>query len=168
MVYQPDKQGLIWIETEHYQRLEQGTCGVKWTLVTSGTHSGEGSMQALPNGGDTVNAVNARFSPRLDYKVLLERGPYYVWMCADCPDDRSNSVHVGLNLRIFTVDKEKKKSGGLSRGKRGWSRLPETMAVSRKGTHTLNVWMREDGVKIDRIILTQNRSYKPGSSSSKR
>ena len=161
MVYEPDKQGLIRIETEHYQRLEQGTCGVKWTLVTSGPHSGKGSMQALPNGDDLVNAVNARFSPRLDYKVLLASGTYYVWICADCPDSRSNSVHVGLNLRIFTVDKEKKKSGGLSRGKPGWTRLPETMAVSRKGTHTLNVWMREDGVKIDRIILTQNRSYKP-------
>lgn len=36
-----------------------------------------------------------------------------------------------------------------------------TIDVPSVGTHTLNVWMREDGMVVDKLILTTNSSYVP-------
>jgi hypothetical protein len=36
-----------------------------------------------------------------------------------------------------------------------------TFNVSSTGLHTVNVWMREDGFEIDKIVLTVNSSYTP-------
>ncbi|UCD58273.1 MAG: hypothetical protein JSV16_03935, partial [Candidatus Hydrogenedentota bacterium] len=36
-----------------------------------------------------------------------------------------------------------------------------TFNVSTAGIHTFNIWMREDGFVIDKIVLTSNSSYTP-------
>ncbi len=36
-----------------------------------------------------------------------------------------------------------------------------TIYVDSPGMHTLDVWMREDGCMIDRLLLTTNPSYAP-------
>jgi hypothetical protein len=36
-----------------------------------------------------------------------------------------------------------------------------TINVGSTGAHTVNVWMREDGVSIDKIVLTKSSSYVP-------
>lgn len=35
------------------------------------------------------------------------------------------------------------------------------MSVSQAGIHTLHVWMRESGLRIDQILLTQDANYVP-------
>jgi hypothetical protein len=36
-----------------------------------------------------------------------------------------------------------------------------TFNVATSGVHTVNVWMREDGFKIDKLVITTNASYVP-------
>ena len=36
-----------------------------------------------------------------------------------------------------------------------------TFGVTKTGVNTLNIWMREDGMRIDKIVLTTNPKYKP-------
>lgn len=36
-----------------------------------------------------------------------------------------------------------------------------TINVSTPGEHTLNVWMREDGTMLDKVVLTTSNSYTP-------
>ena len=158
-VFVPNANGLIVFEAEHYQRNQPGPCGTRWQLDRSGKHSGEGMMAALPNASVRIDVKNAKYSPRLDYKVMLEKGTYYVWVSGDCPDDKSDSIFVGLNLGIWNMNKGN--GTALARKKHGWQRIPEEMKVLRKGSNVINIWIREDGVRIDKIILTRNKGFKP-------
>jgi RHS repeat-associated protein len=38
---------------------------------------------------------------------------------------------------------------------------PATFVVDTPGVHTLNLWMREDGLRVDRILLTTDTAYLP-------
>jgi hypothetical protein len=35
------------------------------------------------------------------------------------------------------------------------------LEINSAGAHTINVWMREDGFRLDRIVLTTDSKYKP-------
>lgn len=39
--------------------------------------------------------------------------------------------------------------------------LPVTIEVSEVGAHTLHLWQREDGFRLDRILLTTDSGYNP-------
>jgi len=66
-------------------------------------------------------------------------------------------MHAGLDLKeedrgtVITVDK----------GKYSWKKHPKTFEMNDPGIHTLSLWMREDGVAVDKIILTTNPDYTP-------
>ena len=36
-----------------------------------------------------------------------------------------------------------------------------TINVTSAGLHTINVWMREDGLVLDKLVLTTNASFTP-------
>jgi hypothetical protein len=61
----------------------------------------------------------------------------------------SSSSTNGLNSSKQTVDG-------------GWfARQTATLTVSDTSIHTVNIWMREDGFQIDKIVLTTDRNYTP-------
>ena len=81
-------------------------------------------------------------------------------MAATGADD---SLHVGLNGTL-------RSGGSLGLGGiGGWTwrnALGDGTRVtlnvsSTPGTHTFNLWMREDGVKVDAFILTTDASFVP-------
>jgi hypothetical protein len=41
-----------------------------------------------------------------------------------------------------------------------------TVNVGWAGNHSFDLYAREDGIEVDKIVLTQNANYTPGSSSS--
>ncbi|NRA29932.1 MAG: hypothetical protein HRU11_06670, partial [Parvularculaceae bacterium] len=90
----------------------------------------------------------------------------YVWVrgVADAnPRGNSDSIHIGLNGQRLTGN------GGLTGfgGSPTWGRRdtytgqPVQFNVSAPGVYDINIWAREDGVAIDKIILTQDASYVP-------
>ena len=38
---------------------------------------------------------------------------------------------------------------------------PVTINVTEAGLHTLHLWIREDGLRLDRILLTTDSGYNP-------
>jgi len=139
--------------------------GKSWTLVTDKSgYLGTGSMFNSPNAGAQIDAGYTTSSPEMQYRVqFTTTGTYYVWLRAWAIDTNDNSVHVGLNGQASpTADR-------MSVGTYGsWAWVRTTMdgpvatiVVSSAGTHTLNVWMREDGIRIDRILLSTNSSFIP-------
>jgi hypothetical protein len=36
-----------------------------------------------------------------------------------------------------------------------------TIEITEPGLHTLHLWQREDGLRVDRIVLTTNSGYNP-------
>ena len=125
----------------------------------------KGALYALPDVNTVNNTGFTRKSPRLDYRINVKQaGTYYVWVhgkAAGKAVGSSDSVHVGLNGRA--VGSADRISGFKSRF--GWRK--DTMDGSRAklklaaGTHTLNVWMREDGFALDKLVLTTDAKASP-------
>ncbi len=160
-----DSQGLVSMESESYRdNVSQG--GYDWSVVVVGGQSGAASMEATPNTGTTLKNDYVSISPRLDYGIdFTQTGTHYVWIRGLGDSDGASvndSIHVGLDgAAVNTSDK-------ISGFNSNWSWTNTTMDgavaqidVATLGEHTLNVWMREDGVIIDKIVITTDAGFDP-------
>jgi len=149
--------GIVVMETEHFTLDAQGSRQCVWTETTDfAGASGETAMEATPNTG--VHQSTSTNGPRLDYMIdFSTTGMYRVWVRMLGRTGHDDSVHVGLD-RI-------KKTGysGIANmeGYWDWERSPYLIDVSSPGIHTFNVWMREDGVLVDKIVLTTDLNFTP-------
>jgi len=118
-----------------------------------------------PNNGWVSQADVENNAPEVRYRATLQNpGTYYVWVrgVADAnPRGNSDSIHIGLNGQRLTQD------GGLTGfgGSPNWARRDTYTGqavrfdVTSAGVYDINIWAREDGVAIDKIILTQDPGY---------
>jgi len=156
----PGPDGIVCVEAEHYDdNIERG--GIRWEEVgpTDG-FTGAAGMQAL--GASFYNPGYSTESPQLDYEVdFVKTGTHYVWIRAWAASGSDDSCHAGLD------GEEQPFSSNWSGGGNAWSndRYPETdralFEVTTPGLHVLNIWVREDGLIIDKILLTTNPNYTP-------
>ena len=156
--------GKVVIESEHYNG--NTAAGVhQWVAGNKPGASGGDSMLSTPNNG-TLRAAKAG-SPMLSYPVEFSAtGVYHVWVrgWGDTNaqgEGRSDSVHVGIdgNLSTATAMDYFPNRWHWSKSKRGAGTA--SITVSSIGTHTINVWMREDGLHIDKLVLAKIGSYNP-------
>ena len=103
-------------------------------------------------------------APKLDYRVNFNRtGNYHVWIRAK-GNKSDNAVHVGIDGKA--IASSDKIEFPPSRSRYAWSRATKdevdaTISISSIGFHTINVWMDEDGIKLDKILLTSEDQYDP-------
>ena len=164
-VFQQDEgsNGLVSMEAEHYTiNASQG--GHQWDLVVSpADYSDEGAMEATPDSGTNQDTDYAANSPRLDFLVnFVKTGTHYVWVRGYDKDDSADSCHAGLDgQEISTCDRMNNFFSFYWWRKETMDGPDATFDVSTAGIHTFNIWMREDGFVIDKIVLTNNASYIP-------
>ena len=158
-----DPDGIVSVEAEHFDdNVPQGAH--QWVQVgPTGGFTGTAGMQAQPNSGTNNNTGYVTNSPRLDFEVFfVKTGTHYVWVRAWGSSGFDDSCHAGLdNQAIATCDQMNGWDNNYT-----WSndtRDPErsSFEVTSTGLHTLNIWMREDGAIIDKIVLTTNPAYTP-------
>jgi len=148
--YEPNADMSVCIEAEHYDAIFAAN-GHYWD-----PHSGPAGivgtgMRALPNDGTSVQTGYSADSPRLDYRVnFRSTGTYYVWLRCYADDTAEDSCHIGLNGAELASGKNMNFSEDF------WDWKSTPIEITSLGVQTLNVWMREDGLKIDRIIITQS------------
>ena len=124
--------------------------------------SGSGYMEALPNDGTTRTADLAATSPELQFPVeFATPGTYYLWLRGQAAGGGGLTVQAALDGSPATA---------MTLGRAGswhWTRrllnssAPATLSVGSSGPHTLHVWMRDSGIKLDKVILTLNPNYTP-------
>jgi len=169
----PGPDGIVSIEAENFDDNIPKPPST-WDFVTStdvftppNGFSGGGAMQSMPAtlvGGRSWDTDYVENAPRLDYKVnFTKTGTYYVWILAYAMDGNSDSCHAGLD------GEETPLSNRMS----GWSNSyswdndryerPERsqIEITTRGVHVLNIWPREDGLTVDKIVLTTNPDYRP-------
>ncbi|UCD51341.1 MAG: hypothetical protein JSW27_01655, partial [Phycisphaerales bacterium] len=170
----PGPDGIVSVEAENFDDNVPNDPHT-WELITESADgfvpaegfSGGFAMQSTPTtlGGGAGNNENyAANSPRLDYVInFTHTGTHYVWVLAYGMDGNSDSLHSGLDgEEIATADR----IGGIN-GNYHWTNEayqdPERIMfdVPTTGLHTLNIWMREDGSVVDKIVLTINPDYVP-------
>ncbi len=160
-----EQDGLVAIEAENYATSRTYD---KQSWSVSRAHNGfagSGAVVVEPDRGVRIRSRYNKRSPELTYPVYFTRtGRYYIWLRVWADDDESNSLHLGL-------DGEARRSasyiGTEIYGRWIWTRKQldgdeyASLDITSAGTKDLNLWMREDGLYVDRIILTTDRYYAP-------
>jgi len=157
--------GLVVIEAEDFDaNLAQGIH--TWNVgVIPGGYSGSGTVSAQPDTGTIRDSNFTLNSPRLDYRVrFTQTGNYRVWIRGHAQGSTGrDSVHLGLNGKALETSDRLDWNGGTSWK---WSSNTgagtyATIRVDQPGIQTINLWMREDGAVVDKLLLTLNNSYTP-------
>lgn len=160
--------GDITVEAEHFTRHSGAIGGNDWLPTAQfGDDVGNGlAMSALPNNGTTTFLETT--GPSLEYDIEFDTpGTYYVFirgLGGELPRRHVNdSLHFGLNGTPVTADSGVGLTGfrtGSFNWKdrsNGWN--PTAIEVPSAGLHTVNIWLREDGVTIDRFHLSQAADF---------
>ncbi len=99
----------------------------------------------------------------MDYQVNFVRtGTHYGWVRAQGPSTSSNAVHVGLDGQEISSSKNIVVSAGgyLWVGTKA-NGVRATLSIGTAGMHTVNVWMNESGMVIDKLVLSADASVNP-------
>jgi len=145
-----ENNGTVVIEAEHFSSTTTGQMGHTWQWQAQTVSMGSGILQALPNSGQNLNPLS---SPVLRYAVNFRNiGRYYVAARGIGPSTSDDSVHVGL-ADIFVS------SLGFSNALKWATRYnnaPFYLNIPAPGLYNITLWMREDGVLVDRLWLRLN------------
>lgn len=134
--------------------------GKNWTDVTLTGASGASSnnaIQSLANSGVTASAPGTG-TPRADYEIVVPSGAastFYVHIRARGPSGSDDSVFLSVNGSTSSYQTFNTTSS------LGWKRANSTITLS-PGTHSLTVWMREDGTILDKIVINTSTTLPTG------
>jgi len=148
------------IDAEHYDAKIPRN-GKDWVLETSVIgYSGTGYLTALPNTGITYNTGYVTASPELVYNVHVTTvGTYYIWIRGHASTTSDDSVHAGLDgTGPASADRISGFTTIWSWRRTTLDSAPATIVITDPGFHTIHLWMREDGLRVDKILLRTNSS----------
>ncbi len=132
--------------------------------TTIGGHSGASSMFSAPDDGIIFNADVPTTSPEINFDMdITTTGDYIIWVRMYSTSSASNSVHVGIDGSIDALSK-----GIQSAILDEWLWLPLARGgntleqnIASAGTYSFNLWFREDGTYVDKIVLTTDAGFTP-------
>lgn len=150
-----EANGLLVLEAES-GAAAPGVDGHTWVSQTvQAGYGGAGYYRALPDVGQQYEAGEADESARFSFPIYVENAnDYTIWVRGMTSDAAGDSLHVGVNgqpvdtgTRLTGFDREW-----------SWSRLTmsdtlATLPLSDSTSYTLDLWMREDGLRVDRVLL---------------
>ena len=132
--------------------------------TTQSDYAGTAYLRALPDIGQQYDATATADSPGLNFTVQIDNpGTYTVWARGMAPDAGGDSLHIGLNDNTPTTAAN---LTVFAPNEWTWSRLTmsntnATVDLNSSGTYTLNVWMREDGLRLDKLMLVTDTATIP-------
>ncbi len=120
------------------------------------------AMQALEDDGDFILGGYKSDNAEMQFPVSLSStGTYYIWLRALAIAD-GETVYVGCDDQAMRMGVSSLEDLGewVWYGMKNAGRRAQ-FSVSQSGEKMLNIWMREDGFSIDRILLTTDKDYTP-------
>jgi hypothetical protein len=144
----------------HIQNGTGVTEGFSW-MVTS--HIDGSVIAVLPDEGRSTKDIST--APRIEYCYdSLTEEPLWIWIRGQSPDGNSDSIWLGWNgdqldvgskgVQLFSKDTVDPWTGEGSNDLR-------IQANATAGGNCLQLWMREDGVSIQDIIISNSALYIP-------
>jgi lysophospholipase L1-like esterase len=136
--------------------------GYSWVANYTSGYSGDSAMRTSPVSGKAhKDAGYSQTSPQLDYRVnFVQTGTHYVWVRGYADRSNNNSVHVGLDGTEISSSED---LGFPTNSVWTWvgGAGVASFEVLSPGIHTVNVWMRETGFRIDKLVVTSDAGYQP-------
>jgi len=157
--------GLVVMEAENYDDIISRS-SKNWEFRTlQAGFSVTRYMQSLPNTGVNINGDYAANSPELKYFVdFTNPGTYFVWLRGCGTDGTNDSAHAGINgLQNTTANRIdlERDCNSFYWTKARIGTAPDAFLIVGSGMQEINLWMREDGSLVDKILLTTDETYTP-------
>ena len=170
-----ETDGLLVVEVEHYESSFSGSGRAenhRWERdpTPPTPFSAQGVMLATPNAD--LNLELGLEGPRLSYLLRFERpGTLYLWVRMYSAASEDNSVHLGLDgiavtqarwgVRLPPTQRKVWAWTGERSDDQGAERVQVEIGPGESLTRRLDLWMREDGVRVDKVLLTRDKSFVP-------
>jgi YD repeat-containing protein len=155
-----ESEGLVVMEAENGQ-LVNGTTHAWLTSTAISGYTGTHYLHVLPDIDALYQTETLTDSPKVEFAVNFTMpGTYTVWARGYAGNASADSLNVSLNAQTVNVT-------GFAPEAWTWAKTQSstgasaTVAVHSSGVYTLTVWMREDGLRIDRLLLTTDTTYIP-------
>ena len=161
----PEKATLISMEAEYFD-LKTKTATHQWVDVTRANSSNDGALITTPDEGQLAGTVND--TPMLSYLVNFNSsGKHYIWIRGAGDSNangvgNSDSIHVGLNGTVAST------ASRIDQFPTQWTWSRNTpsnpvasLNVVKAGVNMINFWMREDGLAIDKFVITSDPDFVP-------
>lgn len=139
------------IETVTFEA-EGGTVGADWQISTDARAS-NGKYVAVQQGTQSIRTAPTGKGSALSFSFTVKKaGTYTAYGRLNCPTADDDSFWVKMDEGRFVM------VNGL--GTRGWSWVKLDDIRLEAGKHTLTIAYREDGAKLDKISISNDR-YAP-------
>ena len=149
--------GLLTLEAEFHDSIDT-TATHQWIAVNSADASNNQAMTTTPD--NKTLFTGAQGSPSLTYFAFFDRpGKWYLWIRGSGDtvngEGGSDSLHAGLNGSLSeTADKIDNFPPAWSWSNSTRDGVRASLNIPAAGIHAVNLWMREDGLAVDKILLT--------------
>jgi hypothetical protein len=149
--------GEVSIEAEHYFAA-QGRGDTSWILVEDANRSGGAYLLLGPEAGASWTADPVTTAPQLHFRVnFADGGVYFLHVRGDANAESSagsDSCYAGIDGATpqYTFEDVS--------GTWGWR--SQTFTITSAGLHTISVYGREDGFRIDKIVVNTAASAPSG------
>ncbi len=148
---------VVAMEAEHFTSRTSSTDN--WTVITDPNASGgaaNNAVQSLPNDGTAYPAFNPT-AASLGYAINVPAGSaanFYVHVRDFGATSSDDSIYVSLDGGSTTQV--------ISAGRTlDWKSSPSSFALPA-GFHTLTIWDREDGIELDKIVVSNSSTPPTG------
>jgi hypothetical protein len=126
---------------------------MSWTEFSDSAASG-GSYMMVPDNGNK-NASGSQQAPSLDFSVkFVKTGAHYVWVRTIATNGSDDSLVPAYNNANIT------QMGVTQSATWKWTKSSATFSAEI-GIQSFKIFMREDGLKLDQIQLTDDANYTP-------
>jgi hypothetical protein len=156
-----ENDGQAVMEAEHFTGQVNRANRTWLTQTVLSDFAGSSYLNIIPDAGLLFTTDYTSSSPELHYSLnFTTTGVYTVWIRGYAPDGAGDSVYVGLDDHLATAltDFEPR---GWSWANQSTQGSPVTLEITEPGLHTLRIWQREDGLRLDRILLTTDSNLFP-------
>ncbi|MEM9719269.1 MAG: discoidin domain-containing protein [Bacteroidota bacterium] len=156
--------GRVVIEAENYTQIVPGSVGGEETQWEKRSYADASRGEAMYAVGEGFNSRDLTIGARLDYEVYFpQAGTYYLWARILGADPSDDSFHIGINGNSESFGGY----GVTTTFPNAWiwvgtilgSRME--IQIAEPGVYTLNAWVREDGVALDKFVISPNSGYQP-------
>ncbi|MEW6218804.1 MAG: cytochrome c3 family protein [Thermodesulfobacteriota bacterium] len=136
------------------------TLGDNWELRSDANANSGQYLRALRNAGSNPTGTSAQY--RLQFP---ETGTYYLWFRVNANGSSGDdTLWYGLDgTRVGDMDSPANNSYTWVRTRSNTGPSNTAITVSSTGMHTLNIWSKEDGLRLDGVYLTRSTSSISGS-----
>ncbi len=151
--------GTVVIEAESFHSQERHDSSHAWELATAPLASGERSMDVSPDVAYTWqdNGV-VDFAPRLDFRVnFTSTGTFHFHLRGD-----PGGSGAGSDTCFAGIDGLLGQPYDFDDQLDSWSWRSQSFSVDSEGLHVVSVWAREDGFRLDKIVISTSSTTPTG------